>query len=53
MAGHVVKIEDVRSAFKMLTDTPIGKRLLEGLGVHGRTILEKILINRHQYEEFG
>ena len=27
-AGHVVRMEEARSAFKILTDTPIGKRPL-------------------------
>ena len=39
-----------RSAFKIRTGTPIGKRHLESLGVDGRTILEGIL-NKCQWEE--
>ena len=31
LAGHVARMEDGRSAFKILTDTPTGKRLLEKL----------------------
>ena len=30
-AGHVAKMEEGRSAFKILTDTPAGKRPLERL----------------------
>ena len=37
-AGHVARMEEDMSAFKILTGT--GKRPLEGLGVDGRTILE-------------
>ena len=33
--GHVAKMEEGRSAFKILTGKPTG-----GLGVDGRTILE-------------
>ena len=32
-------LEEGRSAFKMLTGKPTGKRLLEGVSVDGRTIL--------------
>jgi hypothetical protein len=28
-AGHVARMEEGRNAFKILTGTPIGKRLLE------------------------
>ena len=28
-AGHVARIEEIRSAFKILTDRPTGKRPLE------------------------
>ena len=38
-AGQVAKMEEGRSAFKILTGTPAGK----GLGLDGRTILEWIL----------
>jgi hypothetical protein len=41
--GHVARMEEGRSAFKMLTGTLTGKELLEGLGVDGMTILEWIL----------
>ena len=37
-AGHVAKMEESRSAFKILTGKPTGKRPF--LGVDGRTILE-------------
>ena len=36
-AGHVARMEEGRSAFKILTGKPTGKR---PLGVDGRTILE-------------
>ena len=39
-AGHVARMYQGRSAFKMLTSKPTGRRPLEGLGVDGRTILE-------------
>ena len=39
-ARHVVRMEEVRSAFKILTGKPTGKRPLGRLGVDGRTILE-------------
>ena len=39
-AGHVARMEESRSAFKILTGKPTGKRPLGGLGVDGRTILE-------------
>ena len=41
-AGHVARIEESRSAFKILTGTPTGNRPLGCLGVD-RTILEWIL----------
>ena len=41
--GHVVRMEEDRSSFKILTGTPTGKRLLEDLVIDGRTILEWIL----------
>ena len=37
-AGHVARMEEGRSAFKILTGKPTGKRGC--LGVDGRTILE-------------
>ena len=40
MAGHVDRIEETRSALKILTDKPTGKRPYGGLIVDGRTILE-------------
>ena len=41
--GLVARMEEGRSAFKILTGTPTGKRPLGSLGVDGRTILERIL----------
>ena len=38
--GHVARMEEGRSAFKILTGKPTGNRPLEGLGVDRRTILE-------------
>ena len=37
---HVTKMEEGRSAFKIVTDKSTGKRPLKYLGVDGRTILE-------------
>ena len=42
-ACHIARMEEGRSAFKILTSTSAGKRLYEGLGVDDRTILEWIL----------
>ena len=42
-AGHVASMEEGRSAFKMLTGKPTGKRPSGSLGVDGGTILESIL----------
>ena len=42
-AGHVARMEEDRSAFKILTGKPTGKRPLGRLGAEGRTILEGIL----------
>ena len=42
-AGHVARMEDDRSASKILAGTPTERDLQEGLGVDGRTILEWIL----------
>ena len=39
-AGHVARMEEGRSAFKIVTRKPTGKRPLWRLGVDGRTILE-------------
>ena len=39
-AGHVARMEEGRSAFKMLTGTPTGKRPLGKLGIDAMTILE-------------
>ena len=39
-AGHVARMEEGRSAFKILTGKPTGKGPLGDLGVDGRTILE-------------
>ena len=38
--GHVARMEEGRSAFKILTGKPTGKRPGGGLGIDGRTILE-------------
>ena len=43
MAGHVARMEDGRSAFKILTGKPTGKRPLKGISVDGRTILDWFL----------
>ena len=43
MAGHVARVEEDRSAFKILAGKPTGNRLREGLVVYGRKLLEKIL----------
>ena len=40
MAGHVARMEEGMSAFKMLTGKPTERDLWGGLGVDGRTILE-------------
>ena len=42
-AGHVARMEGGRSAFKILTGTPAGKRPYGSIGIDGRTILEWIL----------
>ena len=39
-AGHLARMEEARSAFKVVTGAPIGKRPWGGLGINGRTILE-------------
>ena len=39
-AGHVARMEEGMSAFKILTHTPAEKIPLGSLGVDGRTILE-------------
>ena len=39
-AGHIARMKESRSAYKILTGTPTGKRPLGMLGVDGRTILE-------------
>ena len=41
--GHVARMEEVRSAFKLLAGTPTGKRPLKRPRAGGRTILEWIL----------
>ena len=41
-AGHAAKMED-RTAFKIVTGKPTGRRPLRRLGVDERTILEWIL----------
>ena len=49
-AGHVVRMED-RSAFKILIDTPPGKRLLGRLR---RRLEDNIRMDlKDQYEEWG
>ena len=42
-AVHVVRMEEGRCAFKILTGAPTGKRPFGSLGVDIRTILEWIL----------
>ena len=42
-AGHLNRIEEGRSAFKILASTPIGKRRLGNRGLDGKNILEWIL----------
>jgi hypothetical protein len=44
-AGHVARMEEGKSTFKILTGKPTGEILL------GRTKLEWILKNRNQYKE--
>ena len=39
-AGHIARMEEGKSAFKILTGKPTGKRTLGGLGVDGWTILK-------------
>ena len=39
-AGHVARMEESRSAFKILTGKPTRKDIWGGLGVDGRRILE-------------
>ena len=39
-ASHIARMEEGRSAFKILTGNPTGTDLQEDLGVDGRTILE-------------
>ena len=43
LAGHVARREEDRSAFKIITGIPAGKRNFGSLGVDGRIILEWIL----------
>ena len=38
-AGHVARMEEGGSDFKVLTGKPTGKDLQEGLGVDGKAIL--------------
>ena len=38
--GYVARMEESRSAFRISAGKVTGKRLYEGLGVDGRTILE-------------
>ena len=40
MSGHVARMEEGRSSFKILKGKPTGKALWGGLGVDGRTTLE-------------
>jgi hypothetical protein len=51
--GHVARMEEGRSAFKILTGKPTRRSPYEGLGVDGKTILEWILKKLFQYEELG
>ena len=39
-AGHVARMEEGRSTFRILTGKRTGKGLWGGLGVDGRTLLE-------------
>jgi hypothetical protein len=39
-AGHVARMEEGGSAFKIVVSKPTGKRSLEGLGVHETPLLE-------------
>ena len=40
---RVIRMEEVRSPFKIITATPTGKRPLGSLGLDGKTLLEWIL----------
>ena len=40
LAGHLARMDEGRSTFKILTGKPTGKRPLGDLGIEGRTILE-------------
>ena len=42
-AGHVARMDKGRSALIILKGTPEGRRPLEGQGLDGSTILERIL----------
>ena len=42
-AGHVARMEEGSSALKILTGKPTERDLWGGLGVDGRTILERTL----------
>ena len=39
-AGHLVRMEEGRNAFKILTGKPTGRRAVGILGIDGRTILQ-------------
>ena len=38
--GYVARMEESKSAFKILTGKPTVKRALESLGIDGRTLLK-------------
>ena len=46
-ADNVARMEEGRSAFKILTDKPTRNRPLGSLGIDGRTIFELILNTRN------
>jgi hypothetical protein len=52
-AGHLVRMKESRSAFKILTGKPRRMRPLGRLRLDGRKILEWTLKNMYQYEELG
>ena len=54
MGGHVAKMEEGRNAFKILTGTPTGKRLLKKAQANmGGQHQNGSQINRYDYEELG
>ena len=52
-AGHVARMEEVRSAFKILTGTPTGKRSLGRPSVDRRTTLEWTLKKQVSIQGIG